>query len=696
MPSTADLQPGLCVTPNQHTRPSGRTLRPGAVDLFGYQEFSATADDLVVAPVDGALARKSALLQGVFQPSILSGRTVLDLGANNGYFSLLALQRGAAQATAVDLDPQCIANLEAARDHLSLRALDVCGANAAEWSRPADCVLALALSHWLGACTAALGSLDAVVGHLADLAGYLVVLEYVDANDPAVETFGHLSWKGQSVSDYSRDAFEAALRRRCRRVVRLGDQTPTRSLYVAFKTDWDIDLRFPHAFMFPPAQLISCRQLTAGDGGNRWSAVFDLGDAIVKQTTGTLALHEAAVLSCLSTAATPRVLSTRTSDDCSAVVIERIAGVPLSRAGAELAADRPAFVRFVRGCFDLLDALRGAGIVHRDIHEANVLVRDGLPVLIDFGWATAPGFDIDAPPAIRAWRLAVREADATHEHCDIRGFGRMLADVSAGRHPDLAALFGLMAEPVASLRVIDTAALREQLDTIERAAAGAVGPDAMLVRLLLLAEARRRRATEQQVRAEHAATALGERDAAHAAERQDADARHADHRRRLVLAAIDRHAELHARLSDAIASQGTLGPLTADDGRYLAAYAKQLRSRGDQQRAYEVAACALRSIDVEHSSWALLTYMCGSIEAAEGRQEAALVSFRQVMCDGTGAESKPYVGGAAFHVARILAETGRVRQARPYVERCLELLPDHGEAARLAERLANDTAADWR
>jgi hypothetical protein len=575
MPSSQTRPLPLAEAPNQHARPSGVRLLPGEAELFGYQEFSVTRDTLRVSKVDRQLARKAELLDAVMQPSCLAGRTIVDLGANNGYFSLLALRRGARHATAVDLDPDCTANLQAARDHLGLAHLDVVRANVAEWTQPADCVVALALSHWLCNCTAEFGSLAAMVGYLAALTRYLAVVEFVDASDPAIARFGHLTSGGQTVQGYSRETFEAGLRDHFPRVECLGEMSGTRALFAVYKTADEIDLSGPLPLMFPRERLLSCKCLAKLDGVRHWSAVFDAGAAIVKQTTGTLALHEARVLASLQGAGVPRVLGTHQAEHWSSVSLEKIEAVRLDAARHTLAANRPRFVRFVHGCLDLLETLRHANVVHRDIYIQNVLLRDGLPVLIDFGWASSPESTIEPPARIHSRRRAMAEPDASPEHCDVRDMGRLLLDLSAGRHPDLETLFGVMAEPAASLRIVDLGRLRGWLRMLEGASADdgmgqeALGEEALdqqgldqqgLRQLLDLAEGRRRRL-----------------------------------RRNEALADAEWLADLYARLESAIADGSALTPLGERESRHVLAYAQRLRAHGQHDRASAVGACLMRS-----------------------------------------------------------------------------------------------------
>lgn len=56
-----------------------------------------------------------------------------------------------------------------------------------------------------------------------------------------------------------------------------------------------------------------------------------------------------------------------------------------------LLADANGRARLKAGCRDMAAGLKGAGMQHRDIREMNILIEDGAPVLIDFGWSVMDG-----------------------------------------------------------------------------------------------------------------------------------------------------------------------------------------------------------------------------------------------------------------------------------------------------------------
>ena len=59
----------------------------------------------------------------------------------------------------------------------------------------------------------------------------------------------------------------------------------------------------------------------------------------------------------------------------------------------DLLADKGRRDGFRQTCLDMVEQMAAAGVRHRDIREMNILIEDGAPVLIDFGWSTMAGED---------------------------------------------------------------------------------------------------------------------------------------------------------------------------------------------------------------------------------------------------------------------------------------------------------------
>jgi hypothetical protein len=143
-------------------------------------------------------------------------------------------------------------------------------------------------------------------------------------------------------------------------------------------------------YVRPVEEVSYSRWLMEYDGRPIHSRIYRVQQGgtpvVVKQATGDLAAREGKLLGLLDSPRFPRVHGTESDGAHSVAILEEIAGESLERT-------RPADAyRFAAACVEILAELRAAGISHRDIKANNLLVADGLPVLIDFGWAVAPGF----------------------------------------------------------------------------------------------------------------------------------------------------------------------------------------------------------------------------------------------------------------------------------------------------------------
>lgn len=143
-------------------------------------------------------------------------------------------------------------------------------------------------------------------------------------------------------------------------------------------------------YLDPPASVVSSRILDVVDGRpyvSRVAFVEKDGRPIVrKQTTFELAEREHALLSLLDSDHFPKPISSLREGATSVCEMERADGYPLSDLERFVVETSPEGARaFLLGCFEILGELGARGITHRDIRTDNILVRDGRPVLIDFG-----------------------------------------------------------------------------------------------------------------------------------------------------------------------------------------------------------------------------------------------------------------------------------------------------------------------
>jgi SAM-dependent methyltransferase len=442
----------LCASPNMFAPPPATNRSNGTLHVRGYQEFVACAT--TVEPVSYGLVQKTRVLSTFLSARHFDGRSVLDLGANSGYFSLKALHCGAMKVTAIDVDAQSLEPLRQAKKEFSLEKLDTVVANVSDWTATADIVLALALIHWIYSCTSTYGSIDAAIKKLAALTTYMCIIEWVAPEDPLILDFKHTQWNNSLHHEpYTTAAFEKAMDKYFARWQHIGSVSPTRKLFAAFVSRKKRELGGPLPLLMDRDKLVSSSKLADVDGIEYWSRVYDPGDGtIIKQASFDLASREAPFLKQLSPY-TPKVLSVRQFDLYSVLEIEKINGIAASN-GSAVIDSNDSYFKFADGLLAVLECMQQAGISHRDLHAENILIRDALPVLIDFSWSTFSDSSHILPAG-----LLEGLPDQTIP-CDIFSAGSVLKSVNNGRFPQFNVIHELMIEPSPQLRLTDCALLR--------------------------------------------------------------------------------------------------------------------------------------------------------------------------------------------------------------------------------------------
>lgn len=446
----------LCAKPNQHARPAGMEVFSHGVIFHGYQEFFLTKHQVRALADDHSLRKKVKLLSKFFQPKHLKGRTILDLGANSAFYCFWALQEQAESATAVDIDNEYLDMVKKAKDYLGFESLEIVRANVADWDTPADVVIALALVHWVYSSTALFGSLDTVIEKLSLLTNYMLIVEWIAPDDPAIQFFHHIDWnKNISKESYTLENFEKALLRYFRKVEIIGDISSTRRLYAAYHTENVIDLSCPLPLLYSKENLLSSRLLAVEEGIEYWSCIYEKDRKIYKQASLDLAIREALFLSDFQSDYFPRVLGYSQEDNYSVVVLEKIIGEPLKSVEKEIASNSVTTYEFICDCLEILDALKKSGILHRDIRMDNIVVRDKKPVLLDFGWAWS-----DNKPYLTPRGLGDKERPPDGVYCDVYSMGKVLEQLCRLDYPNYMEVINLMIESDSYLRIVNLDLLR--------------------------------------------------------------------------------------------------------------------------------------------------------------------------------------------------------------------------------------------
>ncbi len=452
-------------TPNKYARPAYLEETENTLTFHGYQEFSLGTGSLSVLDIDDNLRKKKELLDLYFTPSFLCDRTLTDFGANSGYFCFLALNNGGKSATAIDMDEDYLRMVRRAKSKYGYESLNVIRSNIEDWNEQSDIVLALALIHWIYSCTASFGDLHGIIEKFAKLAKYMLIIEWVEPDDPAINFFHHLNWNEQvKRGPYTLKAFEDALSKNFARYQCIGSVTPTRKIYIAYSTNHEIDLSGPLPIIKDKKTIISRRCLIIHEGKEYWSCVYDGGDAIFKQAATELAEREGLFLSQLDHEYFPKLLEVKSETGYSVLTLEKIHGDTLDKASDYLNSSPENFNAFIQHCLNLLEILQGLGIEHRDIRPDNIIVRDTKPVLIDFGWAISKNNAFFTPDTLNA--AGGRPLDGLHS--DIYSMGKIFDFINRHKHPRFDLVIDLMTDEDRLARVTNLDCLKQLFTAISR------------------------------------------------------------------------------------------------------------------------------------------------------------------------------------------------------------------------------------
>ena len=387
----------LGTNPNKYAPKSYYKKVKELISVGGYQSFTYDIRKrfILINESDQRTNIKKRLVETAFNTGNLEGKTVLDLGGNNGLFSLCSLIKGADKAHVVDIDKEAINNVNQLAKDGNFNKLSGSFSNISELSKKEDIVIALALVHWIFDLTTGFGSLKSAINFLRELTKEALIIEWVDPNDPAIIGYKHTSTaiNPEEISNYNEENFINLLKTNFDNLKLIGTLSSTRKIYIAYDDNFlkMKDLKWAK-LIFPAETIITSKPLcTSPDGDIIFSRVYELKDKFIKQCNLETGQNERNALNCLDHPSIPKLLSYKEKSNYSVLEIEKAPGQTISKIikSSKKISDQDLYELAIQ-LKKSLRYIHSLEIEHKDITPDNLLWCDLSKKLsiIDFAWSS--------------------------------------------------------------------------------------------------------------------------------------------------------------------------------------------------------------------------------------------------------------------------------------------------------------------
>jgi glycosyltransferase involved in cell wall biosynthesis/tRNA A-37 threonylcarbamoyl transferase component Bud32 len=206
--------------------------------------------------------------------------------------------------------------------------------------------------------------------------------------------------------------------------------------------------------------LVSVRLLTQQDGVDYWCMIYEKDGVIYKQASFDLAEREARFLAQFGSDYFPGLLDLQSEGDYSVITFRKIQGQNLHDALSHINSSVTVLYNFIQHCLNILMDLEREGVIHRNICRENILVQDGKPVLLDFGWAIS-----EQEPYFSPLGLGGYERPPDGSFSDVYSMGKILEYVNRQHYRAFDWVISLMTMKDSSLRITDLITLKILFDT---------------------------------------------------------------------------------------------------------------------------------------------------------------------------------------------------------------------------------------
>ena len=208
------------------------TFANDVLKVEGYQEFDKNKEKNIV------LKKKIKKFQYI--KNILDNlrqhncNTLCDFGCSAGLTSLIAHNSGFEEISSFDHDPEYIKTLKQIKSFCNIDSIDEKILSFGTFiEKKFDIVFCGALIHWIFSLTAEFRNFDKIIEYLIKITHKYIIIEWVDAEDPAILSFKHIKRNSSEKDEiYSRENFEKSVNKYGKIVSKKSVDGHTRLIYV--------------------------------------------------------------------------------------------------------------------------------------------------------------------------------------------------------------------------------------------------------------------------------------------------------------------------------------------------------------------------------------------------------------------------------------------------------------------------------
>jgi len=196
------------------------------ISVSGYQKFTIDKSSLIIKS-----NAKFEIIDKILK-KIIYKTSFCDIGCSSGIVSILAYKNNFNNITAIDHDSEYTNILKQINDKLNIKNINVITDSFGNDINKYDVVFCGAIIHWIWSLTSNFDSFEKIFNYLNNITNKILLIEWVDINDQALNSFGHIT---KNKENYKTINFETTLIKYFKIIDKIEATCPTRIIYIAEK-----------------------------------------------------------------------------------------------------------------------------------------------------------------------------------------------------------------------------------------------------------------------------------------------------------------------------------------------------------------------------------------------------------------------------------------------------------------------------